>query len=119
MRASPRVFTIILNYECAEETLGCVTAVRDSDYRNQFLIVVDNGSSEDSFGLLEDSINAAIVLRSPTNSGYGAGNNLGIRFAIDHDAERLVKDGRLRWPTARGARRPRTESPRRVRYPRR
>lgn len=81
---------VILNYNDAATTEGLVRRIRG--YRClDSIVVVDNASSDDSFarliGLQDRKVN---VLRAEKNGGYGAGNNLGVRFAIETLGARQV-----------------------------
>lgn len=85
--ADERVFTVVLNYRHVSDTLRCLESVRRSTYRNQSLIVVDNGSTPDTAAQLTDALPATAVLTSTTNLGYAGGNNLGIRRALERGAD--------------------------------
>jgi GT2 family glycosyltransferase len=51
-------------------------------------VIVDNGSGGTEVYRLRDHLGPAItILESATNGGYAAGNNLGIRFALERDAD--------------------------------
>ena len=43
-----KVAIIVLNWNGKEDTLECLKSVRKIDYQNFDVIVVDNGSSDDS-----------------------------------------------------------------------
>jgi GT2 family glycosyltransferase len=95
---------IILNYRNAPDTLVCLRALAAMPLQAQRIIVVDNYSTDDSLErILEGwSIFASpvllrgkkdvppllppdarhIVLALPTNGGFSAGNNAGIRLAL-------------------------------------
>lgn len=53
---------------------------------NALIIVVDNGSSDDSVEILKNISNIKLLC-SEKNLGYSAGNNIGIKYALDHDFE--------------------------------
>jgi GT2 family glycosyltransferase len=63
-------------------------SVSRSDYRNLLPIVVDNASGADAMAVLRDGLEPTIpIIESDDNLGYGAGNNLGIRRALEWGAE--------------------------------
>ena len=79
---------ILLNYRNVGDTLRCLASLRRSQSRSLHPVVVDNGSGGDTVDRLEHALGPAVpVLVSPTNGGYAAGNNLGIRYALARDAD--------------------------------
>ncbi len=83
----PRVYTIVLNYQRSDDTVRCVASLRQSTYRNQFLVVVDNGSDAAARAELTAGIGATPLIQSEENLGFAGGNNLGLRYALDRDAD--------------------------------
>jgi GT2 family glycosyltransferase len=70
------IIVIALNVkELVEE---CFTAVRNStDNLNKEIIYVDNGSKDDTVGLVREKFPEVIILESPVNLGFSRANNLG------------------------------------------
>ncbi|MGH2785345.1 MAG: glycosyltransferase family 2 protein [Actinomycetota bacterium] len=83
----PRIYTIVLNYERSDDTVRCVSSLRQSTYRNQFLVVVDNGSAPAAREELRAGIGPTPLIQSEENLGFAGGNNLGITHALDRDAD--------------------------------
>lgn len=77
---------VILNWNGADDTLECLARLRDATI-SLHLIVVDNGSSDDSVERIEASRLADEVLATGSNLGYAGGNNVGIRHALQSDFE--------------------------------
>lgn len=76
---------IVLNYNSAVDTINCVTKLLDieEDYR---IIVVDNCSTDESFQILYKNYGTSQkvdLIKTSANKGYSAGNNFGIKYAID------------------------------------
>lgn len=72
---------IILNYNDADTTISLIRRIINYHNVNK-IIVVDNCSTDDSFlRLSQIKEEKLIVLKSKVNGGYGAGNNLGVRYA--------------------------------------
>lgn len=82
----PFVIALVLNWNNLPDTLECVDSVLRSDYSNLAVRVVDNGSGEDPSAVLLKRYPDVGVLRNPRNLGYGGGNNVGLRRAIDEGA---------------------------------
>jgi len=82
----PFVVALVLNWNNLPDTLECVDSLERSDYSNLAVWVVDNDSREDPSTVLYERHPGVRVLRNARNLGYGAGNNSGLRRAIDDGA---------------------------------
>jgi len=87
MNKFPKVFTIILNYNGKETIKQCLNSVFQSRYPNFEVVVVDNNSKDGSFELIRKFFPKAHLIRNEKNIGFGAGNNIGIRFALEKMAD--------------------------------
>ena len=93
MIKNPKVWIVILNYNGAADTLQCIESIYRLNYNNFNLIVLDNHSKDNS----EQVINKFqkkhpeypfIFKQTGKNGGYAAGNNIGIRYALqDSDTD--------------------------------
>lgn len=86
---SPKVSIIVLNWNGRDDTLECLSSIRQIDYPNFNVVVVDNGSSDDSVSTIRKSFPEVVVLENGENLGFSRGNNVGIRYAMEHDADYL------------------------------
>lgn len=79
-----KVGVVILNYKAYWETIECVESFKKQTYSNLELIVVENGSGNESKEKLSSaySDDAHVhVIVSDVNLGFAKGNNLGITYA--------------------------------------
>ena len=83
----PAVFVIILNWNGLQDTLECLGSLVSCDYPNFNVIVVDNGSTDGSSDTIRERYPEVHLIRNDRNLGFAAGNNEGIRRALDHGAE--------------------------------
>jgi hypothetical protein len=83
------VFIIILNWNGREDTLVCLDSVRKINYPDFEVVVVDNGSIDDSVKVIRKTFPEVAVLETGENLGFAGGNNVGIRYALEQDAEYL------------------------------
>ena len=75
---------VVLNYNDWEETQRYCEVVKDFSIVD-LIIVVDNLSTDDSMARLKHLESEKIVLVcAEENKGYAAGNNVGLRYIIDH-----------------------------------
>lgn len=84
---TPKVIAIVLNWNRPDDTRRCVLSLRRSDYANMGVIVVDNGSESDLYARMRAELPDVEFLRSEVNLGFAGGNNLGLRYALAHDAD--------------------------------
>lgn len=85
---APRIEIVIVNYRTPQLTIDCVRSLESLTGPKPCVIVVDNASGDNSMELLRAKLAADVVLvESPTNGGYTAGNNLGFKVAIERGCE--------------------------------
>jgi len=84
---SPRVFIIVLNWNGKDDTLECLDSLQKLDYQNFEIVVVDNGSTDGSENVIRSSFPSVRFLQTGKNLGYAGGNNVGMRFALEHGAD--------------------------------
>ncbi|MBF4608654.1 glycosyltransferase family 2 protein [Curtobacterium sp. VKM Ac-1393] len=82
----PRTAVVVVNWERADLTIAAVRAVLDEGTADH-VVVVDNGSSDDSVPVLRRDLPGTTVIARAHNGGFAAGANTGIRHA---DADVVV-----------------------------
>ena len=78
------IAAVVLNYKTWEDAVNCVNDLKAQDYADKHIIVVENGSGNDSAEQLKkhfDNDPLVTVIISEKNLGFAKGNNLGIRYA--------------------------------------
>jgi len=78
----PLVGIVLLNWNKADETLKCLESLSNLSYPNQKLILVDNGSTDNSVQKFREFDPFLLVLETGKNLGYAEGNNVGIRHSL-------------------------------------
>jgi len=86
----PKVSVVILNWNGKSDTLECLDSVLAMEYENFDVVVVDNGSIDDSVAVIRAKFPWVTVLETGANLGYAGGNNVGIRHAIDKGARYVL-----------------------------
>lgn len=81
-----RVLIVILNYLTYEMTLTLIDELQKLEYPCFDIMVVDNCSPNESAHVLEIASESKgyIFYKNENNSGYAAGNNIGIRYGIEN-----------------------------------
>lgn len=78
---------VILNWNTRDLLRDCLRSVFASQGVTYQVCVVDNASADGSADMVRAEFPQAVVIESPVNNGYAAGNNLGLRalgFAGPH-----------------------------------
>jgi GT2 family glycosyltransferase len=82
---------VVLNWNGIDDTLKCLDSLLAQDYKDFHILVVDNGSIDNSKDLLEKyqkSHNDIIdVIYNPINFGFAGGVNTGIEWALNEEYE--------------------------------
>jgi len=82
----PKVFIIILNWNGRADTLECLESLKNNDYPNYQVVIIDNGS-KDKFSILDSEIK---VIYNKENLGFSGGNNVGIKYALENNADYIL-----------------------------
>jgi GT2 family glycosyltransferase len=86
----PSVTFVILNWNQANLTLDCLKSVFALDYPNFKVIIIDNGSKDNSPDVIRQCFPLVKVIETGKNLGYSAGNNLGIKAALEDRADYIM-----------------------------
>jgi GT2 family glycosyltransferase len=81
-----KLSVVLVNYRGWRDTIECVGSLRQQDYAPLEIIVVENGSPDDSWERLRD-LEGVRLLRLERNVGFAGGCNVGLRAARDGGAE--------------------------------
>ncbi len=93
--ANLAVSVIVVNWNGREHLDLCVSSIQRQTLAGVEIVVVDNGSTDGSVEFVRQRFGAAVcVIPNPSNLGYAAGLNAGIRaargrylFALNNDTE--------------------------------
>lgn len=83
----PRVTCIVVNWNGWQDTVACLQSLRQQNYKALEVIVVDNGSTDDSSRRITEAHPWATVIESKRNLGFPSGCNIGTRLALERGAE--------------------------------
>ncbi len=76
---SPTVTIILVNWNGLRDTLACLASLRQLDYTAYQVIVVDNGSADDSVMQIRTQYPEVTLIEAGENLGFVGGNNLGLQ----------------------------------------
>lgn len=89
-KGDPLIFIVILNWNGKRDTLECLSSVVKIDYPRYQVIVVDNGSTDDSVSAIRTQVPQVSLIETGKNLGFAEGNNAGIREALARGAEAIL-----------------------------
>jgi GT2 family glycosyltransferase len=82
----PKIFIIVLNYNGGPELERCLAGLLSLNYPNFETVVVDNDSDDGSLERAREIFPRAAFIRNSQNLGFSAGNNVGIKYALERGA---------------------------------
>jgi hypothetical protein len=83
MNSKPRVAIVIVIWNGRDDTLECLGSFRADTYPNKEIVIVDNGSTDDSVATIRAQFPEAVILQTGKNLGFTGGNNVGIKYAVE------------------------------------
>ena len=89
---TPLVSIVIVNYNGSALLDACLASIQRQEYQPLDLIVVDNGSTDNSVELVRSRYPGVRVLEQGRNLGFAEGNNVGVRAARGQYAVLLNND---------------------------
>ncbi len=90
MKKPALVVAALLNWNNSTDTLACLAQLQQSAYPNLVIVVVDNGSTDDSVKRIGMAYPQIICIASPTNRGFAGGVNQAIQYAASIDADYVL-----------------------------
>lgn len=86
-----KVSIVILNYNEGEMLGRCIQSIYDNiEYGNYEIIVVDNGSSDNSKENIRNNFPKVIWIQNAKNYGFAGGNNIGMARALKRGADFVI-----------------------------
>lgn len=82
---------VVINYNLEHDTINCVKSLVNAGLPLSSIIVIDNASSEGSVDTIVQHFGEDIqLIHLHENRGYAGGSNVGIRKALDDQAEWIL-----------------------------
>ena len=77
---------VVPNWNGADRIRACLDSLRAQTLKPE-IVVVDNGSADDSVEVIEKNYQGVHLIRHSHNKGFAGGVNAGIRYAMEQDAD--------------------------------
>lgn len=90
MRNEPNVGIVILNWNNYADTKDCLDSLSEITYENSFVVVVDNGSEDNSGERLANEFEQCEFVFNEENRGFSGGCNVGIEHALENGADYVL-----------------------------
>jgi len=84
---SPAIWIILLNWHGWQDTIACLDSLVSLDYTNYRVLVVENGSTDDSVARIRAAHPEVPILETGRNLGFSGGCNVGVRRALEEGAD--------------------------------
>jgi GT2 family glycosyltransferase len=81
----PRVLIVVLCYNGVGMTLQCLESLHRLEYDLADILIVDNASQDNTAAIVQSRFPDVTVIETGANLGFAAGNNVGLRYALDHN----------------------------------
>lgn len=84
------VWIITLNWNKPDITKDCLHSLMINTGTTFSFLLIDNGSNDDSVKILKNEFPSLITIYNKENLGFGAGFNIGIKYAIEQGAKYIL-----------------------------
>ncbi len=86
----PKVTIILVNWNNRVDTLDCLRSLKSLTYPNFEVVIVDNGSTDDSARAIKEAYPDIAMMEMGENLGFTGGNNAGIRYALRNNSDYVL-----------------------------
>lgn len=83
----PQIYIIILTWNNWEDTAVCLGALPQLTYSSYQVVVVDNGSTDETVAHIQDTYPNIHLIQNGRNLGFAAAANIGMQYALDQQAD--------------------------------
>jgi len=88
--AQPHVVVVVLCWNGREDTVECLASLERTRWDRLTVVVVDNGSTDGTLEAVRAQFPDVVAVRSDENLGFAEGNNVGLRAALEADADYVL-----------------------------
>lgn len=83
----PKVCCVVLTWNDKENVIECLESMSHLTYSHLEIVVSDNGSTDGTIEAIKSQFPEVILLENGKNLFWAGGNNVGIEYALEHDAD--------------------------------
>lgn len=86
----PELTIVLLNWNGYDDTKHCLESIYTKTDVFFNVVLIDNGSIDNSVSKIRSLFPELKIIELPENIGYAAGNNVGLRFAVEQNSEAVL-----------------------------
>ena len=94
-----KLFVVIVTYKGKQWYDRCFTSLRESSISVQ-TVVIDNASNDGTVEYIKEHYPEIHLIESEENLGFGKANNVGMRYALDHECDYVFLLNQDAWVDA-------------------
>ena len=79
---SSSIYALVLNWNGADEAIECLNSLKRQTYTQITLLVVDNGSEDDSISCITAAHPDVEIIANAENLGFAGGVNVGFEACL-------------------------------------
>jgi GT2 family glycosyltransferase len=83
MMGEPKVLISVLNWNNSADTIRCIYSLKKLSYTSYTILVVDNGSKDNSVLNIKNEFPEIQIIKSSSNLGYAGGNRLACEWGAE------------------------------------
>ena len=87
----PLISVVVLSMNKTEDILGCIESIKRLNYHNINIVIVDNGSTDDTPDIIAKAHPDIYLVRNAKNRGICTARNQGWRYALKHFSPEYVR----------------------------
>jgi len=87
---TPLVAVVVVNWNGKDDTLDCLQSLDKVEYGALKIILVDNGSTDGSVGIIKECHPHIDLIETHDNLGFVGGNNVGMKAALAEGADYIL-----------------------------
>ena len=87
----PYVWIIIPTWNRGPDLVECIKSLKSQTYENIDIVVIDNGSEDDTVNLVKNQYSEIQLLELGKNYGASYATNQGFKFALSHNADLIFR----------------------------
>lgn len=91
MNTNKNIWVVIPTWNREEDLLECLKSVKESDYPNLRIVVVDNGSEDNSVSSVKAQYPEVKIIELEKNMGAAFASNRGFDLALENNADFILR----------------------------